>query len=665
MNRQTILAAIHRQLRESFAETGEVRPLGEIVGSVGEEIRSARNGQAAPSVIPIESVAAFVDGNLSNEESEAICQAVMVDNSVLAELVAAVRAMGQPAAELEPLPEVLRNQLIAMQASLPVETATAEVLEELPIAQEAPPPTIRTEPVVRRSSARKPGRFYKSALAILSLAAALAAIIFVATRNDKQAAEQAEIVQNEPRRPEPVAPLVPDAVNDSGDRLVDSADPPGTSPEPVMPSIQPVPGPDPSPAVVQQVPPVKNDPPSIRPQIPEPRQIADSTSNATPLSGLRWTKVTGILTQRNDVATSSDTRVAMWQSVGSGASPPTASIGQPVVLRTLPLSRAEATLQSGGRIVLAADSGIEVSKGDTTASADVGLQYGDAALIDLPKGTVIRLIKAGHALATLRWQSKASAVLQHSAGGLDVHVNKGTIDINDQPQQDSSVTIARDLSIQSIPAPKRLPVWVDRPVETINVKQTFLAQIGESRNVMGTLNQQIRTLAQNPRASDGDLHTLATLATWQAALAGDHVFRMVGSPLPVVRMAAMNRVVMIPRWDPRHRRLWTAIENAVRNKQRATRFRRLIFLAQQNGTPSQAQINTMLEDLTAPDVASRAMSDYLLRRFHAKAKQLPNYDPTATGQAQLQAANLWRRYLGRPANATQRAAPAAVDRLRN
>ena len=116
MNRQSILAVIHRQLRENFAETGEVRPLGEVVGHVADEIRSSRNGAVtATTVIPIETVAAFVDGNLSAEESELVCRAAQVDNSVLAELVSAVRAIGYSRSELDPLPDALASQLLSMR----------------------------------------------------------------------------------------------------------------------------------------------------------------------------------------------------------------------------------------------------------------------------------------------------------------------------------------------------------------------------------------------------------------------------------------------------------------------------------------------------------------------------------------------------------------------
>ena len=125
----------------------------------------------------------------------------------------------------------------------------------------------------------------------------------------------------------------------------------------------------------------------------------------------------------------------------------------------------------------------------------------------------------------------------------------------------------------------------------------------------------------------------------------------------------MNRIVTLPRWDPRYQRVWTSIETSARDRQRAARFKRLSLLAQQNGVPNAAQINSMLGDLAAPDVGSRAMSDYLLRRFHRNAgRRLPTYDPTWTGQAQTRAVNQWRTYLGRTGNAAALQPAAAANR---
>ena len=127
MNRQTILTSVDHHLRESFAETGEVRPLGEIVPRVASEIRSGSTllATAPVRIIPIERVAAFVDGDLESAEADMICEAVMVDNSVLAEIIAAVRALQTPLDQMPPLSATLSAQLLAMH-SMPKTVQTGD-----------------------------------------------------------------------------------------------------------------------------------------------------------------------------------------------------------------------------------------------------------------------------------------------------------------------------------------------------------------------------------------------------------------------------------------------------------------------------------------------------------------------------------------------------------
>ena len=93
-----------------------------------------------------------------------------------------------------------------------------------------------------------------------------------------------------------------------------------------------------------------------------------------------------------------------------------------------------------------------------------------------------------------------------------MHVRGGTIEVDNDSQKDSAIAIARDRSIKSIPVVKRVPTWVDRPVETINVKQTFLSQIKSSSDVMLSMNQQIRSITANPVSMERDASSLATLA---------------------------------------------------------------------------------------------------------------------------------------------------------
>lgn len=183
MNRQTILASINRQLRLSFAETGEVRPLGEIVSRVAQEIRPGFTEPVADgpaTLVPIEQVASFVDGHVDLAEANTICEAVMVDNSVLAELVAAVRAMQIPGDQLPPLSAALAAQLHAMPSTnlvLRDFTLTETETDSLDRGQDVP--EIVVQPAIEPASeTRKSQR--GSGLGIAAGLLAIAATIVVA-----------------------------------------------------------------------------------------------------------------------------------------------------------------------------------------------------------------------------------------------------------------------------------------------------------------------------------------------------------------------------------------------------------------------------------------------------------------------------------------------------
>ena len=685
MNRQTLLAVIHQHLRESLAETGSLRPLGEIVGSVAREIRNdatpvTQNG----SVLPIELVAAFVDGDLSEEESAAVCQAALVDNSVIAELVSAVRALQKPADQMRPISDQLTSQLLAMQGSLATEepaTASQQAIhsETKVDRSQSPAPSstalkstapthvsIATQshgsaaaPRTRRASRKN----WVAAVVLLGTAAAIGFAIFVASRPaDQPDSNFPRIVKEDPKpKPEPnEEPEQPLQSSPKSDALVDN------------PSLDPASEPAPQQkVVVPETPNVPNDPrhsnndsvasQEMHPNDPQPDQPLPqpdeqpAAKRPTQLVGGRWNDVAGVLTKLTRSETSSQSRAAIWEATGGegdGFDVPTKE-GQ-LLLKTLPMSRAEATFDGGAKIVISSDAAVRLQAPDQQASARVWLQHGGLALVDMLPGTRIELIKSGKLTTTLDWQTKSSVVLQYGSSGLDIQVHGGTVKVNDIAVTNKTKTVTRTLKVQAGIHPQRKPRWVDRPVETIKIKQPFLAQIQKSNNVMATVNQQMKGLLQSDRITDADRQTLATLARWQASLSGENLFRLAYSQFPIARLAALNQLVTLPRWDPRYARVWAGVESASRDKQRVQRFKRWCLMLQLGGAANQAQLNAMVDDLMAPEIGSRAMSDYLLRQFLKNQQRLPNFDPTWTGNSQLRGVNQWRAYFGRPAVNNQR-----------
>lgn len=682
MNRLTILARINHHLRESFAETGVVRPLGEIVSMVAVDLRAGQlspdaGAAATGQVIPIEQVAAFVEGELSPAEANQICEAVMVDNGVLAELVAAVRGSQQPTESLPPIPAALAAQLLTMQSDLPRPIdrqpqngtqADRGLAGDVVIV--TPPPPVTTAQIHQSTSEN--GRVHPSRQPLnrrwkiagwIAVAASILAILALATREGASQPRGSEIAEHEPtvsdsnRQPSSVPHIDPNPEATELEPRIADIDPPtddGDSSNAAIPGLPDPPGRQTPPAdsIVNRDPTGNNPPvsPENVPTLENEMPRTPSVSAPPQLPALRWKEITGLLAQQDLAGTlPSRQRIGGWKSISAERSE--SPVGRLVALRTLPLSRAEAELEGGGRIVIAGDSEMQLSRMTRRASAEIDLRHGSVAIIDVPTGTVIHFVHGDRLIASLRWNDRGSAVVHRDAGGVQVHVHHGTIDVNDLPRQDESVAVASDRSATSIDQPKRLPNWVDRPTETIGIPRHILAQIAETDDVVRTLNQRINELASAPRLSVEDQRALATLATWQAAMADAHLFRMIGSRIPAMRMAALQRLVRLPRTDPRFVPIWTNVDRLAANKQRVAQVRRWCEMSRRRLRPNANQLEQMITGLSAQDVAGRAMADFMLRQFYPGG---PPFDPTWTGQTQQRAINVWRKRVG--LSATGRAA---------
>ncbi len=690
VNRQTILASINHHLRDSLAETGEVRPLGEIVPSVAQDIRRGINvdaSAAATRVIPIEQVAAFVDGHLSADEVRNVCEAALTDNSVLAELIAAVRSHQQAGDQLPPLSDALSAQLIAMRSELPAppdHSDSSIILPENETLQPAGADTV-TPPLevvsATSSNGRPPRRVHLrrnpmiTAAAVIALAATILGIIFVVTsRNQDRMPHGEELVENDtaPQGPDspdtittddPPQPAIEQGSDDQQPSMMAVESQPQQTPETI--DVVPAPSEDlpQSDAVVRDDTTTDQKPPSIE-EIPKLDNAIPDTPGSKPpprLAAMRWTEISGLLAQQTLDPDSTSVRPS-WQSVHEKSAKLDPS-GGTVSLRTMPLSRAQAELPEGGKIVLAADSGILVTAGGSRASVIIDLHHGSIAIADLPDGTVIAIQGGDKMIASLKWTEKAAVVLNRATGGLQVHINRGTIAVNNQPRQAESINVSDNRSVQTIDKPKRLPNWVDRPVDSIGIPRTILAQIAETDNVSRTLNQRITEMAAMPQLSAGDKRTLATLAHWHAAMAGPNLFRLASSRIPAMRLAAMRRLVSMPKSDPRYMRTWITIDRAVPNKQRVAQIRRWCEMARAGLKPNRAQTEQMIAGLSAQDVAGRAMADFMLRQFYGNL--VPQYDPTWTGTRQQRVINLWRQKVGLPPSRNAAGAAALSPNANN
>ena len=164
------------------------------------------------------------------------------------------------------------------------------------------------------------------------------------------------------------------------------------------------------------------------------------------------------------------------------------------------------------------------------------------------------------------------------------------------------------------------------------------AQIASSDNLSNTLNQ----LLEQQSADAFDEKRLALISAWRASLNNENLFRQANARRPFLRVAALQRIVQTPEWDPRYAAIWSEIELSVGDARKVLFLRNIVQLARQGGKPNLAQVNPLLALLESSDIASRALSDFLLRQFYGGG---PVYDPTWTDEANTRGIGLWRRFI--------------------
>jgi hypothetical protein len=657
MNRQELLVCIESHLRANLAETGEARPLGEIVPSLAAETRAltpqtmTANGSEGQDVIPVWQIAAFVDGELSDEEAEVVCRAALIDNSVLAELAAAIR---EQITEAPALSDSLESRLVALAPVQPVQPVqeTAEPVADNPAATDddwhAEP---QVEGSVRRRVAASTSPIDWSRLVPASMIAAaviLLALLAGSQWLQRDAADTGEHrVDNDSSETNPRLRKensnrrngVPNA-NDQEKKPIPPND--GDSPrrEDTVPNTNDV-GPT---RIVQE--PQKDTDSIVGPSHPDSGSPGIATGNLSLLRSAAWQDIEGVLAQSTPAATSSPTATSRdrWTSLTEGE-----RLGKPtglVQLRTLPFSRAEGTSRENSRVVLATDTQLNVESGGRPESPidALDLLHGGVAMLGWPKGSEVQLRQADR-LVTLAWHETADVVLEHSPDGLRLDVSGGTIHVDGEEVRNEGLLFSVQPTFRRVARAKKHPNWVREVGSRSRLPKDVLEELGRADNIVRTLTQRFNTLASDPDLSAKQQRTLEELAQWRAALAGKNLHRMASSRNAALRIAALQRLVEMPKWDPRYADAWHGIDRVMDDQQGHTRIRRWCELAQRGGQPTPAQVEQLLSGLQANQVFTRAMSDYLLRRFVGGG---PPFDPNWTGQTRNRAVNVWRKAAGRP-----------------
>lgn len=662
-DREELLRTIRQVLREESTRDGDLpRPLGEVVplvyASLGVQLCRDRKGAA----ISIAQVAAFVDGRLSNEESRAICHAVTRDNSVLAELIAAVRSEGGTAS---PLSSELTNRLLELypntHATVPTPVSTSWVN-----ATAADGVKCDFETEAKLSGHRQSDwRFPQSVtLAVLAATVILAVLFAIARPPSRQAVDSEEGRQDNVSL-QGVEPPV--STSEAKDRQADADN--------VAPNRKD--GKSPTTADEQRVTrkqTVNRNAGEDRVPYRSPKPDGDSSTTALagssssddgastlpqygssrPLAGLRdaaWEELDGLLL-RQSKSSGNDSAAMVWTSISAASSSANGGAEHGLTLRTLPSSLASCPWRSG-KVVLAADTRIDLHDDST-----LRIHHGSIAFVRCKPGTPIQL-DDGQQRWSVRWRGDATAVFSAARNGIRVDVEKGgrlTID-GEELERDAAILGRRTtpvgaavgataasgratiIAVDSRP----LPEWSRGKTNFSGMPRNELRELGAAANVQQSLSRRFAELAARDKLSAKQQRLLRELAQWRAALAEPHLIRLVKHQHPVQRDAALHRLIDMPASDPRYAFTWQQVHQSLNNQRMVQRFQRWALQAQRRGGLSPTQVEQLLVGLQSDQFVTRAVSDYLLRRHFVGG---PLYDPAWQGRSRARAVQLWRQTAG-------------------
>lgn len=631
MDRDAILETIQRHLLENRDASSTVK-LSDLVGRIARELRREKpETTAVVSLIPIEQVAAFVDGDLDHDRVEAVNRSVLVDNSVLAELVAAVRALQCPNESLPPIAEPLTERLLA--------THPIEAISNKDIAR------MISEPE-NRSRRRKIGL----AVPLVFGLAGLAWIAATRTNRDDTT------ITNEIIDPEALTTQTADSsVSKASQVLAVSDDNVASEPDP-LPEVAPerniaiappiaestpadssvsasatldeaMPTPTPKPNVATANDAAANDvdnenairekaptvPPAVFP-IAADMQPAGASPPQWHLFGVD--RVVGLLGSMNapgdPKAAEKGKAIPAYVSLRKDDTV-SISIDTPVRLRSLALGDAVLNINSGGKFWMAENTMIAMTGGDERTSLLLDVIEGTVAIKDVANGSNVRLRHPAGPLGRIVMGESSQVIVRAIAGGVEVQLQNAKLLVDNDRIDGNSVSLTA-AGVTKLTSPLNVtPAWLIAPDNPFD--KAILNQVADSTDLAQSLDTQINRLTSSTRLNDSQVAELSNLVQMRVSLAGNRLFHIAADPVELVRQAAVETIALLQKNDPRYEPVWASIEAQLSDPTQRGEVDLWMQLIRTGGQPSDEQLATMVRALKSTNASFRGTGDVMLRRY--------------------------------------------------
>ncbi len=655
-------------MRSPANRNGAPQPsLSRVVRDVQQQF-AALQTQLSPPSVPLptaECVAAFVDGNATEAESDEVIRATVHDLGILLQVTQALQNVPEH-------PQAVSAELVARLTALRQTPSMDSHSSVLPSNTQAV-----TEPPMQTSlgDAAQPAERSRRGSGWTMLAVAVAACLLLAVgwrlwsgsgRSDVSPPDRRVAENLNSRPPEEQDTEEQDAqgpIENAPPELVTNPpapDQPGsdTDIDRAMDNLQQ--------QIVRQADQGAASESDDQQSAMDESVVAQPSTTPSPMSdgslepAIEWRQVTGILARQTEQG------YDKWQAVSSAslhrADDRSADPDAMTSWLTLPTCYARGVLTGGGQVVMNQDSRLsaQIVSPETTL---LQLEFGSVALLDVPVGRKFRLDGAGTTANELEVVQPARLHVRRVPAGFAVAVESGQATYQGRPWPRRRVLLIRADGTE-IGGPLAVPEWASQFPTSSVLSRKLLASFDKPQELGQAIEQQLVTMARslNPNNQLG-MANFRKLCLWRAKLSVEDNTAVVQHPLWFVRTAAFDVALSttdhLPSLQARRQlaaRLQaatlstsrpsatapTAITNQARPQQQkvtAQQIRNWIETSKGNRQPSRQDLANWLSLLTGEDRVVAAFADYLLRKRFANG---PAFDPAAAPAVRARSQQAWR-----------------------